>query len=282
MRPSPTTGTVPVHHQIADSIRAQILSGELAPGDSIPTVAALAEQWSCATATVKAGLAVLRGEGRISGGRGIAAKVLSQPTRIKLALDWSQKQKDMVLRPAEDRSENGAIELTAGIPISATVSTHRYSRVPASDDLAAELGIEPGTELLQRDYEMAARDTGRRLSWSVSYIPVALIESNPDLLDETKEPWPGGHQHQLYTVGIELDRFRRSVIALTPTPGDRQAWGMADGFPLLRVRSRSIDINDRVVELSDAVYPSDRTEIEFTDQLRRWPADHKHYQEGDQ
>ena len=44
-------------------------------------------------------------------------------------------------------------------------------------------------------------ETNNRLSFSVSYIPRFLIESNPELLEERNEPWPGGHQHQLYTVG---------------------------------------------------------------------------------
>jgi GntR family transcriptional regulator len=49
---------------------------------------------------------------------------------------------------------------------------------------------------------------------------------------------------------------------------------MDSGVPLLYVRSRSVDINDRVVELSDAACPADRTEITFVEQLKRWPKDY--------
>jgi GntR family transcriptional regulator len=107
-----------------------------------------------------------------------------------------------------------------------------------------------------------------------------LIEGNDRLLDERNEPWPGGHFHQLYTVGIEVDRFVRSIYSIEPSTGDRQKWGMSEGIPLLYVRSRSIDVDGQVVEVSDAAYPADRTEIVFTEKLDRWPSDHPTYQEG--
>lgn len=271
MHREPTTGTVPVHYQIADSIRERITSGELEPGDPIPTIEDLARQWHCSAGVARSALAVLRGEGLITTTRGKPATVREQPRRIRLPHSFGQQQKDLVLKPEAERAMTGAIEITAGIPITETTSAHRYSIIPANADLAAEFALPTGTELVRREYEMTDRRTGKRLSHSVSYIPKSLIESNPDLLDETKEPWPGGHQHQLYTVGIELDRIIRSVIAVEPTPGTRQKWGIEAGVPLLCVRERSIDTHDRTVEVSDATYPADRAELEFTEQLSRWP-----------
>ena len=189
----------------------------------------------------------------------------------------AQEQKNLVLASRPLRAIRGTIEMTADRSIDTTVSTHHYEIVGAPSDLAEEFGVKPGTELQRRQYEMTDQDTGLRLTWSISYIPLALIRANPDLLDERNEPWPGGHQHQLYTVGIEIDQMVRSVTALVPSPGDRQRWGMEEGVPLLAVRTRSVDVAGRIVELSDAVYPADRTELLFTEQLQRWPADYPPY-----
>src|SRR5487761_1770050 len=221
-----TIGTVPIHHQIADAIRGRITSGDLKPGDPIPTIDELSKEWTCAAGSARHALDVLRSEGLITSGRGKPATVREAPQRIKLALGWAQKQKNLVLRPESERAVTGAIELTAGVPISKTISTHKYEFVRANAELAAEFSLPIGTLLLRRTYEITDPKNDRRLSFSVSHIPKFLIESNPDLLDETKEPWPGGHQHQLYTVGIEIDRFTRSVIAMQPAPGTRQKWGM--------------------------------------------------------
>lgn len=45
---------------------------------------------------------------------------------------------------------------------------------------------------------------------------------------------------------------------------------MNEGVPLLHGRSKSIDIEGRVVELSEAVYPADRTEVCYVERLDRW------------
>ena len=277
MQPEPTPGVVSVHHQIADAIRIKIATGVLKPGDSVPSVSDLCGKWHCAPGSARSAIDVLKSEGLITGGRGRAATVRQQPQRIRLSIDMTQEQKDLVLRSAAERAQRGATATTLGTAIEQTNSTHRYQVVPASEELAAEFQIEAGAELLQRGYEMTDRESGQRLAWSISYLPVELIRANPDLFDEDKEPWPGGHQHQLYTVGIELDRVVRSVTAVEPTPGDRKKWGMESGVPLLGVRSRSIDTTDRVVEISDAKYPADRTDLSFTERLQRWPEGYPKY-----
>ena len=278
--PEPTAGVVPLHHQIADAIRAQIASGELQPGQTVPSVGELCEQWHCAPGSAKTAIAVLKNEGLISGGRGRAALVRKPPTRIRLSIDGTQAAKALVLRPEAERRVNGAIEMTAGLSLDDVDSTHKYSIIPANEELAGEFDIPIGSELLRRAYEMVERASKRRVSWSISYIPKSLIEPNPALLDERNEPWPGGHMHQLYTVGIEIDRMVRSIIAIEPSTGDRQKWGMDSGVPMLYIRSRSVDVDGRVVELSDAAYPADRTEISFTEHLTRWPENHRPYSDS--
>lgn len=266
------TGIVPVHYQIADDLRSRIGSGELAPGDALPTTAELVERWSCSDLTARKAVDVLREEGRVTSGRGKPPTVKTPIERHQIALSngWTQAQKDLVLRSEEEREVKGAIELTAGIPISETRSSATYTEVAAGAAMAEELGVAEGSPLVQRFYEMVHRTTERRVSWSVSYIPKALIESNSELLDDQNEPWPGGHQHQLWTVGIELIRFERRIYAAQPTPGERQKWGMDAGTPMLHVFSRSIDTDERCVEFSEARYPADRTEIAVTEPLRRW------------
>lgn len=272
MHTEPTPGVVAVHHQIADSIRERIASGQLQPGDTIPTIEELRTQWRCSPGTARSALAVLRAEGLITQGRGRAATVRKPPDRIKLPQAFGQRQKDAVLLPEGERSASGAIELAAGILIEKTISTYQYSTVPADEHIAADFAVPVGTLLLRREYEMIDPETRNRLSFSVSHIPYFLIESNPELLDEKNEPWPGGHQHQLYTVGIELGRVVRSVIAVEPSPAVQRKWGMNPGVPLLIVRSTSVDTDDRVVEISEASYPADRSELEFVEKLDRWPS----------
>ena len=82
--------------------------------------------------------------------------------------------------------------------------------------------------------------------------------------------WPGGSQSQLHTVGIELDRVEERVTARPPTPEEAEALDLPPAASVLVLRKTSIDINDRVVEVSCVVLPGDRTEMLFTTPLERW------------
>ncbi len=85
--------------------------------------------------------------------------------------------------------------------------TATYDIVNANEELAKALNIDPGTPVLRRKWISTDPKIDRLLSSSVSYIPRSFVESNPALLDETNEPWPGGTMHQLSTVGIEIMRI---------------------------------------------------------------------------
>lgn len=272
MQTERTVGTVALHDQIADDLRARIAAGEYKPGDSLPSVRVLQEKWGCSDGPVREAFGVLLAEGRITSSRGAPARVRQPRERLAISfgLEVAQMQKDLALRSESERAATGAVELAVGVPLDQTRFEPSYDRVPSDDELAREFVIEPGSELLRRTYRTAYKETDKLVLFSVSYIPVALIAENPALLDPGNEPWPGGHWHQLYTVGVEIDRLENSIFAIQPTTRQRQDWDMDSGVPLLCLRSRSIDTNNRVVEISDSTYPADRTAISYTHQLKRW------------
>jgi GntR family transcriptional regulator len=76
--------------------------------------------------------------------------------------------------------------------------TADYATCDADEDLAAAFDAPD---------ERAPFGVGR------SFLVYDMIASNKDLLDASSEPWPGGTQHQLYTVGIEIGRIVDDVTA---------------------------------------------------------------------
>lgn len=264
----PVAGTIPLRLRIAESLRTKMDIGVFEAGDSLPSVRELSKTWETSPGTVREALTILQREGRITTGRGKPATMREKPKRIELVEGWSAVQKQNVLAPEDLRANVGALELTTGTAIRDTDFQCSYTVVEATYELAADLEIQQNAnaEVLERRYETLSKHTGHRIAFSLSWIPVELISSNTDLLDQTKEPWPGGHMHQLYTVGIEVARMVRRVTAISPSPGMEQRWGI-EGSPMLVVRSKSIDTKHRVVEMSDAYYPADRTEIGFFEEL---------------
>ena len=64
---------VPVYVQLADLLRAQIRTGELAPRRPLPSIRTLQQRYDVSDGTVKKAVAVLRAEGlvRTVTGRGV-------------------------------------------------------------------------------------------------------------------------------------------------------------------------------------------------------------------
>lgn len=273
MEPRPTAVTAPIQLRIADDIRMQIERGDLVPGQALPTLQELCEQWGCAVNSARSAISLLKQQGLITGGRGKAPVVRTPHRRVVRSSDRHQAEKDLVLASEDDRRIVGVSETDMGVSLDHLKFAATYDVITADADLAKVLAVEAGAKVLRRVYEMTDPKRGTRQAWSVSYLPYDLVEGNPKLLDSGNEPWPGGTQHQLYTVGIEVGRVVDEVSAAMPTTADAQLWDLDEGVPLLRVRRISIDTKGRTVEVSDADFPADRTELRFTTPLRPWSAD---------
>jgi len=271
MDPRPTAVQAPIHLQIADDIRMRIERGELAPGDSLPTLAELSQQWSCSTNSARGAINLLKAQGLITAGRGKAPIVRIPPGRVVRSSERHQAEKDLALRPEAERANVGEAETNLSMSIDQQRFSAHYDTIPAGDELAELFAISPTDIVLRRRFEAINPATALMLSWSVSYMPLRLIADNPALLDQNNEPWPGGTQHQLLTVGIEVMCIVDQVTARMPTTVEAQMWGLPDGVPLLFCRRISIDANNRTVEISDADYPADRTELRFVTPLKPWP-----------
>lgn len=269
MEPQPTAYLPPIQLRIADDIRMRIERGEYRPNDPLPTLHELAEHWKCSITSARNAVALLKAQGLITGGRGRAPVVRKPPRRVVRDSSRHQVEKDLVLASEDERRKHGEAEDDLGEPLHDLQFRTEYDIVAAEPDLAEVFQCPSGERLLRKLYELSDKDN-TRLSYSISYVPERLLKPNPLLLSQECEPWPGGAQHQFHTVGIEIAQIIDEVTAIMPTTVDAQRWGLEEGVPILAVRRISVDTAGRVVEVSDAQYPADRTELRFTTPLKLW------------
>jgi GntR family transcriptional regulator len=69
-------GAIPPSRQLAAILRKQIEDGELAPGDRLPPILALASKYDIAPVTVRKALDILKAEGLIEGVSGYGTFVV--------------------------------------------------------------------------------------------------------------------------------------------------------------------------------------------------------------
>lgn len=77
------SGDAPIYQQIRDQVVAAIASGELRPGERLPTIRALAEECGINMMTASKAYQLLKAEGYITTGRRDGAVVRLQPGDVK-------------------------------------------------------------------------------------------------------------------------------------------------------------------------------------------------------
>ncbi|MWA12536.1 GntR family transcriptional regulator [Streptomyces sp. BA2] len=258
------------YEEIADDLRAQIRAGRFGPGDRLPSEAELIKSTGRSGPTVQQALRVLQAEGLIEKQHGRGTFVRRPRLLVRRANTRYQWEKDRARAPEQQRLATGATEHDTGLGVDDLVFHAAYREVEAPQEIASALGVDAGTALVERTYRTRYSAERNPFSLVTSYLIRDLVKGNPDLLDETKEPWPGATWNQLLTVGIEIDRIEERVTARPPTVEEAEELGLPPGTAVLVLRKTSHDTDDRVVEMSDITLPGDRTEMLFTTHLERW------------
>lgn len=258
------------YERIADALRESIRAGDLSPGDRLPAETKLAEEHRRSVPTVRDALRLLQEEGLIEKLHGRGNFVRKARTTVLRTNDRHQWEKNRARAPEAKRLATGSTEHDTGLAVDDLVFHAAYHEIAADVEIGEALGVPEGTPLVERVYRTRYAAEKAPFNLVTSYLIRALVEANPALLDETREPWPGGTQSQLDTVGIELDRIEERVSARPPTPEEAEELELPPGTSVLLLRKTSFDTQNRVVEMSDVTLPGDRTEMLFTTSLERW------------
>lgn len=268
--PPQRTPAGPRYLQIADDLRIDIETGKLQPGDPLPSAGELAEQYGVSTAVTRQALQLLRAQALvvIANGRRPVVRGTRPKMTYSNAAHWEKRER--ISWPEAKRRNHGTIEDEVGVSIH-DLPPLRVDYRETEADQRDTSEWPAGTKLLRREYETVDHH-GRRLGHALSYIPLYVISDNPDLLDPSKEPWPGGIHHQLSTVGVLFGRFKDTVTMRIPTTVETERWGMTPGEPLFEMRSvgwAENDLDGQPVFLNRIWYPAETTALEFITDVPR-------------
>ncbi|MFE9608180.1 GntR family transcriptional regulator [Streptomyces sp. NPDC006012] len=258
------------YEMIADDIRRSIREGLREPGERLPSESELAAHYGRSVPTVQNALRMLNEEGLIDKRHGSGTFVRRPRTRAVRDNRRHQWEKQRAREPEAERAQTGATEHDTGLELRDLVFYAKYQEIKAPPDLADAFGVPEGTVLLERSYRTRHAAETAPFSLVSSYLVRDVIAANPGLLDDGNEPWPGGTQNQLYTVGIEVDRVEERFTARPPTPEEAEELELPPGTSVILLRKTSYDIHDHVVDVTHVTLPGDRTELSFTTSLERW------------
>jgi GntR family transcriptional regulator len=152
------------YRALADALRSAIERGDYPAGGTLPTVADLRTAYGATNDTVKSAFQVLAREGLIDTGQGRRTRVLSRRPVIHTSSSY--------VAPTADGGQQTWTKRLAELGMRGTQRLGRVGEVPAPDDVAAELDIEPGTPVLLRPRVMLA--DGEPVELADSYYLLAV------------------------------------------------------------------------------------------------------------
>jgi GntR family transcriptional regulator len=235
-----------VYRQIADHLRAQIESGELAPGSKLPSERSLMDAYRAARGTVRHAVDELRGEGLVHVEHGRGAFVRRRPPIRRLASDrfarqHRQRGKAAYLAELESDGRRPEVEVIEVGP----------RPVPAQP--ARLLRLAEGDMVLVRRRRYLA--DGEPMEIATSYVPWQIAEGT--LMTEPN-PGPGGIYARIEERGHTLHHFTEEVTARMPIDEERRALRLIPGTPVLTLVRTAYDAEGTPVEVCDTVLAADR------------------------
>ncbi len=236
--------TVPLYHQVKEIIRAQVLSGQVRPGDRIEGEHTLCRRYGVSRPVVRQALADLAVEGLLDRRKGRGTFVAPVRTSQGLVQTLNGLWEDVHAMGRTLRSDVRQLEV-----------------VPADLDVARRLGL-PEREPVVRVVRLRFVDEEPWV-YTVSHVPLRIA---PDLTEQDLT------EQSLYLLlrdryGHHVMRSHRVVEARAADEQLARDLQVPAGDPVLSLVTVSYDQADQPVETFVAFHRGDRSSFEVT--LRR-------------
>lgn len=245
-----TSAERPLYEQVAATLRAAITSGELGPGDPIPSEHDLATRHGMSRQTIRLALQHLTQEGLITSGRGRGRKVRTL-TRITVHAAKSESADRRRVAGVDawvaDVQEEGR---AAGQSISTGIEM-------ATPEIAGRLNL-PADGMVAVRRRLRTVD-GEPHNLNTSYYPLDIAEGSPIMYPADV---PQGVIALMQEIGHTQIRYEDVLTWRPPTPGESQQLQIPPGVPVL-VQSRTGFTTERPVRVAVTIWPGDRTSLVY-------------------
>jgi DNA-binding GntR family transcriptional regulator len=235
------TSPVPLYFQVAQHLERMIESGELPMGTRLENETDLADRLGLSRPTMRRAIEYLVSRGLVVRKRGLGTRVVQ--TKVTRDVELTSLYDDL---------------FKTGRDPSTRVTS--FSTEAAPDELAAKLGIAPGTQVYV--FERLRFAGGEPLALMRNHVPADLLPLSEDNL-ETQ-----GLYNLFRANGIALRFARQAIGARTATAAEARALGENRRAPLLTMQRSAYDDQGRAVEHGNHLYRASRYSFDLT--LTSW------------
>lgn len=252
VRPT-TAGEAPLYQEVADALRAKISSGELAPGQRVPTEHELIADYQVSRNTVRLALNQLATEGLISSGRGRAGRVVRR--RDLITIKVSPGFRDQHGQPRQAEVDAFVAQMRSqGFEPSQRIEV---AMVRAPELVLRRLDLSPDTTVVVR--RRLRQVDGVPCSIADSYFPYEIARDTPIMQPDDIQPgviaWLAEH-------GWAQDHYVDEISTRMPEPEDARRLRLGQGVPVL-IQNRIHYVKDKPAWLTRIVLRGDRHRVVY-------------------
>jgi GntR family transcriptional regulator len=234
------------YRQLADRLRVAIESGEIGPGEQLPSERVLMDESRTARGTVRQAIALLKAEGLIEIEHGRGAFVRQRPPVRRVGYD-------RFARRHRDAGQAAYLAEMAGEGRVPEVEVLEVGPQDATDGVAERMKLGRDRKVLVRRRRYLA--DGQPMELATSYVPWKLAK---DTAMTEQDTGPGGIYARIEEAGHRLERLEEEVSARMPSPEEARALRLTPGVPVITVLRTAYDTEGEAVEICDTVMAADR------------------------
>lgn len=247
----------PIYRQIADDLRRQIETGDLAPGDQLKTELELQEEYGASRNTIRDAIKwlITRRLVETRPGQGMFVPAAIDPFVTPLSVPPGDIEKVFGVEGAAYASE---VEASLRTP---KVIIPRVEVQQASEAQAPELQLPPGTHVVSRHQQRSI--DGRLWSLQTSFYPMWLVERGGAIKLLQAQDIDDGAVSYLSENGTKLAGWRDKIKVRAPDKQETDGFRLPDDgrIAVIETRRTGYDEAGTPFVLTVSVYPADRNEF---------------------
>jgi DNA-binding GntR family transcriptional regulator len=222
---------VPLYFQLAGQLEAAIVSGALAPGSRLENEVQLADRCGLSRPTVRQAIQHLVDRGLLVRKRGVGTQVVQ--AQVRRPIELTSLYDDLAAARRSPRTR--VLELET---------------VPATDEIAKDLGVPPGTGVIRlRRLRLSDNEP---LALLTNHLPTDIVGLTRDLLERR------GLYEILRSAGVNLRIANQTIGARGATTAEARLLDERRGVPLLTMTRTTFDDKGRAIEYATHVYRASR------------------------
>lgn len=245
----------PMYRQIAEDLRQQIESGELAPGSQLPTELDLRERYNASRNTVRDAIKWLTNLGLVETRPGQGTFVTEDIDPFVTTLSgnpttgWGGDEGTSYLSEVSESKRKPSTS-----PVQVEIQQ-------ASAGIAASLWIPAGAEVISR-HERRFID-GTPWSMQTSYYPVEFADRGAERLRSARNISEGTVEYLADTLHIRQGGYRDWIKVRAPNATEADFFKLSpDGrVAIFEIFRTAFDGNKAPMRLTVTVYPADRNQF---------------------